>query len=258
MADAPLDHPWLRRGQPPGGARRRRAQTPRRTSGRWSKPSPSCDAQAGPAADPRRRAGAGGLEALVAQKGLESRRPAAGLRRQPVPLHEARRGVRPVLPLGRAARRADRGAVLRCPDRRDRLPRRVARDPRRRAVRTRWSRWATRLAIAAALDSALSGALAPPPRESWRRFEMDTVIDRYPRSSWESRPVLRSPRRESCALRTRYSAFSGRDSVALIVRGSAPAELTGAGISAGRMSGGRRRRGPARTGCGRRSRGTPW
>ena len=35
------------------------------------------------------------------------------------------------------------------------------------------------LAMSAALDSALSGALAPPPRESWRRFEMDTVLDRY-------------------------------------------------------------------------------
>ena len=33
--------------------------------------------------------------------------------------------------------------------------------------------------MSAALDSALSGALAPPPRESWRRFEMDTVLDRY-------------------------------------------------------------------------------
>ena len=30
-----------------------------------------------------------------------------------------------------------------------------------------------------ALESALSGELARPPRESWRPFEMDTVVDRY-------------------------------------------------------------------------------
>ena len=34
-------------------------------------------------------------------------------------------------------------------------------------------------ALAEALESALSGELAPPPRESWRPFEMDTVVDRY-------------------------------------------------------------------------------
>ena len=34
-------------------------------------------------------------------------------------------------------------------------------------------------ALAEALDSALSGGIAPPPCESWRPFEMDSVIDRY-------------------------------------------------------------------------------
>jgi glycosyltransferase involved in cell wall biosynthesis len=34
-------------------------------------------------------------------------------------------------------------------------------------------------ALAEALESALSGELAPPPRESWRPFEMNTVVDRY-------------------------------------------------------------------------------
>ena len=34
-------------------------------------------------------------------------------------------------------------------------------------------------ALARALESALSGELARPPRESWRPFEMDTVVDRY-------------------------------------------------------------------------------
>jgi glycosyltransferase involved in cell wall biosynthesis len=34
-------------------------------------------------------------------------------------------------------------------------------------------------ALAEALESALSGDLPPPPPESWRRFELDTVVDRY-------------------------------------------------------------------------------
>lgn len=34
-------------------------------------------------------------------------------------------------------------------------------------------------ALAEALESALTGALAPPPPESWTRFDVNTVIERY-------------------------------------------------------------------------------
>jgi glycosyltransferase involved in cell wall biosynthesis len=45
-------------------------------------------------------------------------------------------------------------------------------------------------ALAEALESALSGELAPPPRESWRRFEVDTVVDRYAEALLGSRAGL--------------------------------------------------------------------
>ena len=37
------------------------------------------------------------------------------------------------------------------------------------------------LALARGISAALNGEVAPPPQESWRPFEMETVIDQYVR-----------------------------------------------------------------------------
>ena len=178
MAGAPLDHPWLRRGQPPVvlgvGVLRRQKDFGTLVEAfadlRRRRPARLLILGDGPERE--------GLEALVAQKGLASDVQLPGFVANPYPYMK-------------------RAAAFALPSRWEGLPgvliealfcgvRTVATDcpggSREILAHGQYGALVPvgdPLAMSAALDSALSGALAPPPRESWRRFEMDTVLDRY-------------------------------------------------------------------------------
>jgi glycosyltransferase involved in cell wall biosynthesis len=188
MAQAPLDHPWFEPGEPPvilavGGLRRQKdfgTLIEAFAIVRRRRPARLLIIGEGPERV--------GLEALVARSGLESEIAMPGFVANPYP-YMARAaafalssrweglpgvliealfcgvpvvatdcpgGSREVLADGRYGRLVPVG------------------DP---------------TALAQALESALSGALAPAPRESWRPYEVDTVVDRYTEVLLRTEPV---------------------------------------------------------------------
>jgi glycosyltransferase involved in cell wall biosynthesis len=115
LASRPLEHEWFQEGQPPVilGAGRLTAQKDFPTLIRAF-------------AVIRQRRGAAGPREAGARARYRARLPVAGIRRESVSIHEARLGIRPLIPLGRIRQRAGGGDGVRMPRRRDGLPERSA------------------------------------------------------------------------------------------------------------------------------------
>lgn len=178
MVQEPLDHPWLQPGEPPvvlavGGLRRQKdfgTLIDAFTRLRRRRPARLLILGEGPERL--------GLEELVARGGLESDVAMPGFVANPYPYMA-------------------RAAVFALSSRWEGLPGVliealfcgvpvVATDcpggPREVLVDGRYGRLVPvgdPAALAEAMESALSEASAPPPRESWRPYEVDTVVDRY-------------------------------------------------------------------------------
>lgn len=178
MVQAPVDHPWLQPGQPPVvvavGVLRRQKDFGTLIEAfarvRRSRPARLLILGEGPER--------GELEAIVKRCGLESDVQMPGFVPNPYPY-------------------MSRAAAFALSSRWEGLPGvliealfcgvpTVATDcpsgPREILAQGRYGRLVPvgdATALAEALEAALTGAVAPPPRESWRPFEVDTVVDRY-------------------------------------------------------------------------------
>lgn len=178
MVQAPLDHPWLQPGQPPvvvgvGGLRPQKDfGTLIEAFARLRRHRPARLLILGEGAQRRE------LEALVARSGLTSDVQMPGFAPNPYP-YIARAGA-----FALSSRWEGLPGVLiealfcgvptvatDCPG-----------GSREVLAQGRYGRLVPvgdPAALAEALESALTGALAPPPPESWTRFDVNTVIERY-------------------------------------------------------------------------------
>ncbi len=107
------------------------------------------------------------------------RRGPAGFRRQPVPVHEARRRIRAVVALGRPRQRPGGSHGLRRAGRQHGLPERSARDPRRRPSRPAGAGGRCLGARDAPSTASLAGPASPTAVARAQAFSVEAALDRY-------------------------------------------------------------------------------